>query len=202
MAGWPVWVHIVLSAGVAFVWLTFFTWLVNRWRKPRVEPTTSSVQFTQADSPHAVQQHQVAGRDALQVAGDLVLHQPARSSHRTISGTYLEDLMLVDKTPAELCHFYRDNTTLVADEIVERFKGKWLRYSGPISNISLIGVRGIMLASFEGTPHITMFFVDSTSKEYLSVKDKGDHVTAVGKISRIDSISLRLEDCEVLRSDE
>ena len=73
ISDWPVWVQLVASAGVAFVWLTVLKWLIDRFkRKPEVAPVGDSQELTR--SPRAGQAGDI-GRDNIQVAGDFILVQ-------------------------------------------------------------------------------------------------------------------------------
>ena len=78
---WPLWVQILASAGVAFVWLTILTWLINLFKRP--QETGPSGPTATADHGAQAMAGIQAGHDVYQAGGDINVgtipqpHQPA-----------------------------------------------------------------------------------------------------------------------------
>lgn len=72
---WPIWQQILVSIGVAFVWLTVTNWIVGLFNKSRTSDESTAGQHL-SESPKA-QQASGAGRDIYQAGGDLIVTQQA-----------------------------------------------------------------------------------------------------------------------------
>ncbi len=82
-----------------------------------------------------------------------------------------------------------------ADRIFDRYRGKWLRVSGFIDNIQSVSAQKSML-TFQN-PYVAMFFDGKKQADRVSVLQKGERVTAIGKIAKAGPTSVRLDECEI-----
>jgi hypothetical protein len=111
---------------------------------------------------------------------------------------------LVDVTPEYLTGLFDEHTIIQANRLVEAFIGKWMRLSGPVSDVGAVGATGKgktnVYFSGETFGHImvVMGFNDQSVVEHqLRVLKKGDWITVIGQIQRVSPTTLDLENCEL-----
>ena len=93
---WPLWVQILASAGVAFMWLTILTWFINLFKR-EPKPSPAGETQTQTESPGAIQQKQTAGGDAYQAGGDINITQELGPKKRSRFFTETDSMILAMK---------------------------------------------------------------------------------------------------------
>lgn len=191
------------EAAVAFLGAAIspLRWIIERFQKQPAQQvqtdTEDSVQQTQSDATDSVQQTQTAGRDAFQAGRDLILQQPVEADTTTVAGTDLRDLILAETEPVVLCQFFKDYTQIQANRHIEPYKGKWIRLSGFIKDVSEL-TKGAILVSVDIDLIVFMFFSDTASIEHISMKSKGDKIAAIGKISEVSAYDFTIIECELL----
>ena len=108
------------------------------------------------------------------------------------------------RTPAELVAEIEGKrmTELTAAAVSQRHIGQWLRVNGSIDDIrdwfDSIDVR---IKTLEHQTPMTLRFNKNVWLETLKPFNIGDQITAIGKIDSISSISVRLEECELIDPD-
>ena len=97
-------------------------------------------------------------------------------------------------------------TGIRAEGLTAPFIGRWLKVDGVIANVSSSTAdKERLLVSAELKkdtfyPLISMWFSEPKSRAYLTMKNKGDAISAIGKIEEIGPYRIYLEDCELLSS--
>ena len=113
------------------------------------------------------------------------------------------DRIFVSKsiTPAYLAKFYDDYTVVQADNMVAPYIGKWMSIEGPIGEIMPAGPNRILLAFANDDsapyPHRMMTF-DEKWFDRLSIMKRGEVVTVVGEIQKIEPHVVSLTNCELI----
>ncbi len=98
---------------------------------------------------------------------------------------------------AYLAGLFQKNTEIRARQLLEPHRGKWMRASGKVADVSELPSakpEDRYFVSLEGTP--TLHFNERHKDRVLALR-KGDEITAVGKVARASSFSLALEECEL-----
>lgn len=110
----------------------------------------------------------------------------------------------MDVTPRYLTDFYTDRMDFEGAALVKRYLGKWMRLSGPLRNVSdhddIPGHRwlGVFMQWPPGNPSVSMFFNNPRWFDRLLVLKRGDPISVLGRIQKIDRDSMVLEDCELV----
>ena len=107
----------------------------------------------------------------------------------------------VDVEPRYLAAFFKSHTAIQAAEMVALYIGSWMRRSGSVDNVMENGpnrwqltFRGGLLRVEE--PIVFMYFVGEGLATRVATLRRGDKVIVDGRISRVDTIAVHLEDCE------
>jgi hypothetical protein len=108
-----------------------------------------------------------------------------------------------DITPSYLVNLFKDNTNIEATTQTNRFLGKWMKVEGAINDITTIGANIMCIVlepKYEGDisrDFLVFLYFDETWIENISILRRGNKVTVICKIDMIDSVKLKLEDCEL-----
>jgi len=161
------------------------------------------------DSPHITTKGDaIAGRDIIIGATINSSNKVDKSSQQRDQGhesdTQPKKRTVVDVTPEYLVGFFHDHTSIQAQKLADAFIGKWMKVSGPIGNVGAFTT--FSQVTFSNRRQIDgivyMFF---RNREYvedrLSVLKKGDKITVLGQIDRID-YDVQLDNCELVDADE
>ena len=112
--------------------------------------------------------------------------------------------VLVNVTPEHLTGFFKENTSIQAGRLAEAFIGKWMKISGPLSDVAGAGDshRQVTFSnrSLFGRNEVYMYFLDAKQFDCLSTLKRGDTITVVGKIAEVNAIGITLRECEIVDS--
>jgi hypothetical protein len=104
--------------------------------------------------------------------------------------THPDGRTIINCTPEDLQAFYRASTI---DQTTRLLTGKWLKMSGKVDNVH--GDARVYLEHH--SPMIVLRFAKGW-EEQLSMLRRGSSVTFRGKIKGVDSLSIDLEECELV----
>jgi hypothetical protein len=111
----------------------------------------------------------------------------------------------VDVTPEYLIGFFGvGHTSIQAQRLAEPFIGKWMKISGSLGDV-LGDSAPLGLVIFEGRSMfdrnlVNMFFKSPEWLNRLSTLKRGDSITVVGEIKEVNSLSVKLDNCEIADS--
>lgn len=98
-------------------------------------------------------------------------------------------------TAAFLIGLYKKHTTPQADALMDAYLGRWIRESGRVIDVSRDRTRVNTRAT---DAYVTFVFDgDATSRERVTLLNKNDRLTAVGRIQQADSLKVTLVNCEL-----
>jgi hypothetical protein len=106
-------------------------------------------------------------------------------------------------TPEWLWRQFVGRTDIQAQGLVKSYLGKWMRISGKLGNFSSLGVgthHSLTFESsrFEGFHNVMMYFRAPLAVDKLAVMPPGEAIDVLGQVDSIDSIYIRLKDCELV----
>lgn len=190
----------LIFGGLALVAAVLGTILmVRRW------PETPSAGASERSGGMEVSQEQRSGSQIAQTGDNAMAQHGERNVVVSTGGTYNEAVkqthkeddgrIFVNLTPTGLSNIYENRLAIEADRIFDRYRGKWLRVSGFIDNIQSVSPQKSML-TFQN-PYVAMFFDGKKQADRVSVLQKGERVTAIGKIAKAGPTSVRLDECEI-----
>lgn len=151
--------------------------------KPLIEP---------ADHPPSTQQSSI--------------EQSSVRSHAVAHGTYPgRDFVSASITPEYLIGLFQGHTGIQANKLTEAYVGKWLKLSGSLDQVDSLGSDNALVI-FSGNigrslSSVKMTFSSKVWVDRLSVLRRGDNITVIGKIERLDSFDVRLSECELVGFD-
>ena len=130
-------------------------------------------------------------------------HDPAQTnvmkSTREKPGTPTQRIF-TPRTPAELSAPFKEYTELQAELITKPHIGTWMRLSGKVDDITTL-TRSSKLMIFIALPSKDEPRIACTFEEKwiprIRILRKGDRVNFAGKINKIKSYSILLDDCEI-----
>jgi len=130
-------------------------------------------------------------------------YAPAMSS--TAQSAKPDTRVMVNVTPEHLTSFYREgHTSIQAGRLAEAFIDKWMTVSGPIGDVlgSTDVHRMVVFAdrSIHKHNYVNMFFDDKNQFDRLSTLKPGDKITVIGKIAEVNSLEVKLNNCELVES--
>ena len=113
------------------------------------------------------------------------------------------DREFTQRSPNELVEQIQGLTYLAAEPIVERYSGTWMRVQGlPVYDISesdgVIVVGGVPSYNHPG---YSLSFDKKEWGQKLKILDRGDRLSAIGRISTFLEDMIFLEQCEILDDD-
>jgi hypothetical protein len=106
-------------------------------------------------------------------------------------------------TPSYLVNIFKDNINIEATAQTNRFVGTWMIVEGAINDIVKIGSDTVYIylePTYEGD--ISRHFLTNLSFhgpwiEKTVILKRGDKISVIGKIDKISSVSIQLENCEL-----
>jgi hypothetical protein len=140
-----------------------------------VKPAASSaVQRPEADTSHAQ-----AVRDA-------------RAAHA--------NRVFLDETPCGLYKMRNASTSLVGDELMKRFVGKWVVYSATLTDLTMaFGSPRVFDTSKLRLPHVMMDFEKERWISDLEVIPMGTPMLIYGRLREVGGTWVELHECEIVR---
>jgi hypothetical protein len=106
----------------------------------------------------------------------------------------------VDVTPEYLTAFYKDRMDFEGAASVQRYLGKWMRLSGPLRNVeeeTTFGLSWLQVTMQRSEPLVVMFFNDQKRFDRVKVLKRGDLISVLGRIHKVQRHGITLEDCEL-----
>ena len=111
-----------------------------------------------------------------------------------------EERVFVQRSANELVQQVSNRTSVAARFAMNRYARAWMRAGGPVYDVVehqdtvLVYVSG-----YDTGPGFVLEFKKGASLEQLKVLDPGDTIRAIGRISQISALWIRLVDCEIDR---
>lgn len=116
--------------------------------------------------------------------------------------------IIVDVTPKYLVGLFHKQTDIQAQKLADTFIGKWIKVSGPLGNVGVFTTFSQVTFVhdpswlWDGSTYSFSIYMIFQDRQYvedrLAVLKTGDQITVLGKINRIDKVSVQLENCELL----
>ena len=114
-------------------------------------------------------------------------------------------------TPEYLISIFREHTGLQGAKLTADYLGKWMKVRGSLGNV-ISTTPNLAQLTFERAevPLTKRTWFDYTSFymmfkkpwiDRLAIVKRGDKLTVIGQIERIDGVSVQLENCELVGSD-
>jgi hypothetical protein len=114
-------------------------------------------------------------------------------------------------TPEYLISIFREHTDIQGATLTAAYLGKWMKVSGSLGNV-ISTTPNLAQLTFERAevPLTERTWFDYTDFymmfkkpwiDRLAIARRGDKLTVVGQIERIDAVSVQLENCELVGSD-
>jgi hypothetical protein len=106
-------------------------------------------------------------------------------------------------TPLSLMSFFEGRTTAQGQQSVAAYIGKWLRFSGTVSNVQVFNSSAVVTCYVERSNpsvleiSISLWFLMS-NKERVRLLSRGDPIVVSGRIERLASLDIELRDCELV----
>ena len=119
---------------------------------------------------------------------------PNKREEPQVAESISRERIIVQKSPEDLTAIFHQHLSLQANSLAERFVGKWLRFSGVILDVYPPS-GGTFHVVLEGIPLFLIF--EEHWLDRASVLDRGESAQGVGRIRKIDSSFVTLEDCEL-----
>ena len=109
--------------------------------------------------------------------------------------------IIVDRTPEQLLAQFQGVTNVQGRNRVAPYIGKWLAVSGPLGNVlgsypDSVQVTFANRSMFDAND-VYAYFREKKWSDQLEIKDKGDEISLIGRITDIDSQTVRLDNCEL-----
>ena len=140
---------------------------------------------------------------ALQAAAPEPPHEGAEKKDRVFVGESI--------TPEYLISIFQEHTDIQGARLTEAYLGKWMKVSGPLGNVmSSSPIQAQLTFKRPEVPltERTWFYYTDLFMMFkepwidrLTIAKRGDKLTVIGKIERIDGVSVQLENCELVGSD-
>lgn len=111
---------------------------------------------------------------------------------------------IVDVEPQQLTDYFRNYLTVQAQALTKPYIGKWMKVSGKLRDVTSMpnGTTLVTLGSADDLqsviPLVSLQFSTDPWGDHLAVMQRGDGITALGKIESIQSYTLLLTQCEIL----
>ena len=117
--------------------------------------------------------------------------QPAQPTFPDALGrTFLASNVTV-KVLMDMCE---NKTSVQVNRIVKGYLGKWLRYSGDVSNVHLHSATTVVSMRIQTMCYVTVEIAGADIADVLHV---GDEITVIGKIKSINTFSVELAEGEI-----
>lgn len=109
--------------------------------------------------------------------------------------------------PEYLLGFFEQHTAAQAQNATKDYVGKWMKVSGRVEQVSAtyadfaqvtFGPKKVL--SVEWTDHITVYMhFRRTWKDRALILKRGEIITTIGQINRIETLVLQLDNCELVQ---
>jgi hypothetical protein len=167
----------VLSLG-AFAFSLFIVKLIRSWLNPEI----------------AASEHSHASPREPKASISLPITVPP-----LISQSQHDDRIIVEVTPEYFGDFFARHTEIQATKMVENYIGKWMRVSGQLSNASAYDY-GFSIVTLQNSSYLHMIFRDKKLIDRISVMVPKQPITIMGQITNVSTLSLRLDNCEIINN--
>ena len=148
-----------------------------------------------SQSPQPIEQPQDEGTFVPTIHSGLSEPAESQGSVVQLSG----DRFFSPRTPAELVAELEGKTDLVAKDLTKRHMGHWMRVNGQINDVEdQFPDVVVYLRETQSQPMMALSFEPDLWKSRLGSLNLGDQIEAIGKINRVGSGWVRLEECELV----
>src|SRR5579859_6267033 len=117
-----------------------------------------------------------------------------------VNVTQPEERSVVNVTPEDLTRFFEGHTIMQASILVADFINKWMQLSGPLGNVSeFTSLSAVTFADrLVSRASVNMYFRKRSWVDRLSILNRGDRITVLGRITRVEANVLSLDNCELV----
>lgn len=127
-------------------------------------------------------------------------HTPGAGAQASIAQPGPIERIFAEVTPKSLIAMFRKHTSAQAQRLLKPYYGQWIRVSGTLGDVGEwtgSNSKVVFQSSFR-EPAVLMIFTDQDIfDKSLSILRAGTHITVIGQIDRIDSVSVQLTNCEI-----
>ena len=118
-----------------------------------------------------------------------------------------EDRVFIDVTPAYLVSLFEGHTHIQAAKLAEAYVGKWMKVSGRLGDVMRSEVaQTFSQVTFKrssvfdaGGEHFGVFmYFDGTWDDRVAVLRRGDSITVIGQLERVNRDGVHLGNCELV----
>jgi hypothetical protein len=147
--------------------------------------------------------------------GDLISYEAKITQVNTndiyladVTFTQPEERSFVNITLEELLRVFDEHTKIQARTLISDFIGKWMIVSGPLGDVGeFTSFSQVTFAHRPSLPLDThyfdtvyMYFRNKKWVDRLSIMNKGDNITVIGRIREVGPGELHLDNCELIDS--
>ncbi len=106
--------------------------------------------------------------------------------------------VFVDVTHEYLIGLFKDKLGIQANKLIAPYIGKWMSVSGKLGDVLGDQLLQVTFASVKVNEYLYMYF-DKSWRDRLAVLQPGQIIHVIGRIDTVDTVSVALRDCELLR---
>jgi tRNA_anti-like len=171
---------IIILIGVGIVWLGLSSYQVNV-----PQPSIGAEQRAPAHSAEMLSPNLPAA--------------PGNSEAEETGRIFVPDSV----TPNYLVNIFKNNINIEAVAQTAKYMGKWIKVEGPVNDIMSITANTMFIVlvpdnGWDLSRHFLIYFTfHGQWLKNVELLRRGDNVSVIGKIDTIDSVRLKLEDCEL-----
>jgi len=206
---WPIWLLAIVSAIVAFLWMTILTWVMSNFNSMKKQetkrkdnaPSNSAIANNNSMAINAPNAGQVIGK--IEVGrGDVIINTLSSMAKPA------DERNVVGITPDELTRFFHDGqTTIQSRRAVEPFIGKWMKVEGDLGDVDSgiqDNIAHVTFVTYRFTgelgayKHLYMRFSGKKWIDKLYTLTKGTHIVVNGQILDVNIMSVSLDNCELI----
>ncbi len=111
------------------------------------------------------------------------------------------DPVFVNVEPTYLTGFFKDRTDFLGNQLLEPYRGKWMKVSFAVANVHDHGrwtqVLGWINHGRTDRVQISASFNEKLEREHARLFRVSDNITVAGKIVKADGTTLQLDDCRL-----
>jgi hypothetical protein len=110
------------------------------------------------------------------------------------------DRTILDVTPEFLVSLFSDRLAIQGNKLVAPYLGNWIYVSGPLGNV--MGDR-LLLVTFAydlARRFVVYMYFDKSWTDRLAVRQPGQYLTVLGRLTTVSASGLDLEDCELVET--
>ncbi len=125
---------------------------------------------------------------------------PLPEDPRTVRIAREDRVFIPNRNAPDLMRLLDDNTTMKQDSLARPYIGKWLEVTLPVKNIVQREDETLILFSRPDAIASQIWLHFPGDRERLEILEVGDSLTAVGRITKLSSLIMRLYGCEMVKA--